>query len=42
MRTGSPFNAWFKGNYRAEFAWFVISDSIARGNDSTPVEPPHR
>jgi NAD(P)-dependent dehydrogenase (short-subunit alcohol dehydrogenase family) len=28
MRTGSPFNAWFKGNHRAEFAWFVISDSM--------------
>jgi short-subunit dehydrogenase len=28
MRTGSPFNAWFKGNHRAEFAWFVISGSL--------------
>jgi NAD(P)-dependent dehydrogenase (short-subunit alcohol dehydrogenase family) len=28
MRTGSPFNAWFKGNHRAEFAWFVIADSM--------------
>jgi len=28
MRTGSPFNAWFKGRHRAEFAWFTISDSI--------------
>jgi NAD(P)-dependent dehydrogenase (short-subunit alcohol dehydrogenase family) len=28
MRTGSPFNAWFKGNHRAEFTWFTISDSI--------------
>ena len=28
MRTGSPFNAWFKGRHRDEFAWFVISDSI--------------
>jgi NAD(P)-dependent dehydrogenase (short-subunit alcohol dehydrogenase family) len=28
MRTGSPFNAWFKGRHRAEFAWFAISDSI--------------
>jgi NAD(P)-dependent dehydrogenase (short-subunit alcohol dehydrogenase family) len=28
MRTGSPFNAWFKGRYREEFAWFAISDSI--------------
>jgi short-subunit dehydrogenase len=28
MRTGSPFNAWFKGNYRDEFTWFTISDSI--------------
>jgi NAD(P)-dependent dehydrogenase (short-subunit alcohol dehydrogenase family) len=28
MRTGSPFNAWFKGNHRREFTWFAISDSI--------------
>jgi NAD(P)-dependent dehydrogenase (short-subunit alcohol dehydrogenase family) len=28
MRTGSPFNAWFKGNHREEFTWFTISDSI--------------
>jgi NAD(P)-dependent dehydrogenase (short-subunit alcohol dehydrogenase family) len=28
MRTGSPFNAWFKGNHRDEFTWFVISDSL--------------
>jgi NAD(P)-dependent dehydrogenase (short-subunit alcohol dehydrogenase family) len=28
MRTGSPFNAWFKGNHRAEFTWFAISDSL--------------
>jgi NAD(P)-dependent dehydrogenase (short-subunit alcohol dehydrogenase family) len=28
MRTGSPFNAWFKGRHRSEFAWFVISDSL--------------
>jgi NAD(P)-dependent dehydrogenase (short-subunit alcohol dehydrogenase family) len=28
MRTGSPFNAWFKGRYRAEFAWFAIADSL--------------
>jgi NAD(P)-dependent dehydrogenase (short-subunit alcohol dehydrogenase family) len=28
MRTGSPFNAWFKGRYRDEFTWFAISDSI--------------
>jgi NAD(P)-dependent dehydrogenase (short-subunit alcohol dehydrogenase family) len=28
MRTGSPFNAWFKGHHRAEFTWFAISDSI--------------
>ena len=27
MRTGSPFNAWFKGRHRAEFAWFAISGS---------------
>jgi len=28
MRTGSPFNAWFKGKHRDEFTWFTISDSI--------------
>ena len=28
MRTGSPFNAWFKGRHRAEFAWFAIADSL--------------
>ena len=28
MRTGSPFNAWFKGRYREEFAWFAIADSM--------------
>jgi NAD(P)-dependent dehydrogenase (short-subunit alcohol dehydrogenase family) len=28
MRTGSPFNAWFKGKHRDEFTWFMISDSI--------------
>jgi NAD(P)-dependent dehydrogenase (short-subunit alcohol dehydrogenase family) len=28
MRTGSPFNAWFKGQHRAEFAWFAVSGSI--------------
>ncbi len=28
MRTGSPFNAWFKGRHREEFAWFTVSDSM--------------
>ncbi|MGE0449494.1 MAG: SDR family NAD(P)-dependent oxidoreductase [Vicinamibacterales bacterium] len=28
MRTGSPFNAWFKGRHREEFTWFAIADSI--------------
>ena len=28
MRTGSPFNAWFKGDHRGEFAWFTVSDSL--------------
>ena len=28
MRTGSPFNAWFKGRHREEFAWFTVSDSL--------------
>jgi len=28
MRTGSPFNAWFKGRNRDEFTWFTVSDSL--------------
>jgi short-subunit dehydrogenase len=28
MRTGSPRNATFKGQHRAEYAWFTISDSL--------------
>jgi NAD(P)-dependent dehydrogenase (short-subunit alcohol dehydrogenase family) len=28
MRTGSPFNAWFKGRHRDEFTWFAIADSM--------------
>lgn len=28
MRTGSPFNAWFKGRHRDEFTWFTIFDSL--------------
>jgi NAD(P)-dependent dehydrogenase (short-subunit alcohol dehydrogenase family) len=28
MRTGSPFNTWFKGRHREEFAWFTVSDSM--------------
>ena len=28
MRTGSPFNAWFKGRHRDEFTWFALSGSI--------------
>jgi short-subunit dehydrogenase len=28
MRTGSPRNATFKGNHRAEYTWFSISDSL--------------
>jgi len=28
MRTGSTYNAWFKGRQRREFAWFQVSDSI--------------
>jgi short-subunit dehydrogenase len=28
MRTGSPFNAWFKGQHRDEFTWFAISGSM--------------
>ena len=28
MRTGSPRNAEFKGNYEQEYAWFTITDSL--------------
>ena len=28
MRTGSPFNAQFKGRHREEFTWFAVADSI--------------
>ena len=28
MRTGSSYNAWFKGQHRQEFAWFHIADSL--------------
>jgi NAD(P)-dependent dehydrogenase (short-subunit alcohol dehydrogenase family) len=28
MRTGSPRNAYFKGQHRAEYAWFSISDAL--------------
>jgi hypothetical protein len=28
MRTGSPPHADFKGQHRAEYAWFTISDSL--------------
>ena len=28
MRTGSPRNAEFKGQHRAEYAWFAVSDSL--------------
>jgi NAD(P)-dependent dehydrogenase (short-subunit alcohol dehydrogenase family) len=28
MRTGSTYNAWFKGQHRREFAWFHLFDSI--------------
>lgn len=28
MRTGSPRNAWFKGQHRKEYAWFAIADSL--------------
>jgi len=28
MRTGSPFNARFKGRHREEFAWFAVADSL--------------
>jgi len=28
MRTGSTYNAWFKGNHRREFAWFHTADAL--------------
>jgi NAD(P)-dependent dehydrogenase (short-subunit alcohol dehydrogenase family) len=28
MRTGSAYNAWFKGQHRREFAWFHLADSM--------------
>lgn len=28
MRTGSTYNAWFKGNHRREFAWFHLAGSM--------------
>jgi NAD(P)-dependent dehydrogenase (short-subunit alcohol dehydrogenase family) len=28
MRTGSTYNAWFKGKHRREFAWFHTADSL--------------
>jgi NAD(P)-dependent dehydrogenase (short-subunit alcohol dehydrogenase family) len=28
IRTGSPRNAWFKGQHRKEYAWFTLSDSL--------------
>ena len=28
MRTGSPYNAFFKGRHREEFAWFALMDSL--------------
>jgi hypothetical protein len=27
MRTGSSYNAWFKGNHRQEFTWFHVAAS---------------
>lgn len=28
MRTGSPRNAYFKGDHEAEYAWFTVGDSL--------------
>ncbi|MFN3648258.1 MAG: SDR family NAD(P)-dependent oxidoreductase [Armatimonadota bacterium] len=28
MRTGSPRQAWFKGQHEAEYAWFKLADSL--------------
>lgn len=28
MRTGSPFDAQFKGRHREEFTWFALADSL--------------
>ncbi len=36
MRTGSPRNAFFKGNNHAEYAWFSISDALPGLSMSAP------
>lgn len=36
MKTGSPRNADFKGKYRAEYAWFSISDNLPGISVSAP------
>lgn len=36
MRTGSPRNALFKGNHRAEYTWFTLADSLP--GTSVPAE----
>jgi hypothetical protein len=28
MRTGSPLNAFFKGQHRAEYTWFSLTDAL--------------
>lgn len=36
MRTGSPRNAFFKGDHRAEYTWFTLGDSLP--GTSVPAE----
>ena len=36
IRTGSPRNATFKGQHRAEYAWFSIGDSLPNVSMSAP------
>lgn len=36
MRTGSPPNAWFKGQHRREYAWFKLLDSLPLLSSSSP------
>ena len=38
MRTGSTYNAWFKGRHRAEFAWFAIVGLAAGALDRAAGE----
>lgn len=37
MRTGSPRNAWFKGNQSSEYAWFALSATLPFSSISAPA-----